>query len=274
MADLSAPRDELLQQIRALKTQRKRLRARLKRSRAEQEGLSALNEELTRQQARAVSAGSIPDETGMRYLFVVTYGRSGSTLLQGLLTSIPGYLVRGENGGAAYQLFELHRQLAALRDKHGHAPFATSPWYGIGGYADEIAYASIRQFMLATLIRPEPDSRVVGFKEIRWPDETLSEYVEFLRQVFPGARFVVNTRDHSQVTQSKWWTRQPDAAQALAEAEGRLMSLEESLGEDFFHVHYNDYVDDSGRLRPLFEWLGEPFDEATVKAVMAVRHSY
>ena len=30
------------------------------------------------------------------YLFVVTYGRSGSTLLMGLLNSIPGYLIRGE----------------------------------------------------------------------------------------------------------------------------------------------------------------------------------
>ena len=30
----------------------------------------------------------------------MTYGRSGSTLVQGLLNSIPGYLIRGENSAA------------------------------------------------------------------------------------------------------------------------------------------------------------------------------
>jgi hypothetical protein len=30
-------------------------------------------------------------------IFVVTYGRSGSTLLQGVLNGIPGFLIRGEN---------------------------------------------------------------------------------------------------------------------------------------------------------------------------------
>jgi len=32
-----------------------------------------------------------------RYVFVVTYGRSGSTLMQGLLNALPGVLVRGES---------------------------------------------------------------------------------------------------------------------------------------------------------------------------------
>ena len=31
------------------------------------------------------------------YVFVMTYGRSGSTLLMGILNSIPGWLLRGEN---------------------------------------------------------------------------------------------------------------------------------------------------------------------------------
>ena len=31
----------------------------------------------------------------LSYVFICTYGRSGSTLLQGVLNSIPGYLIRG-----------------------------------------------------------------------------------------------------------------------------------------------------------------------------------
>jgi hypothetical protein len=39
-------------------------------------------------------------------------------------------------------------------------------------------------------------------------------------------------------------------------------------------VHYNDYIADPSALRPLFDWLGEEFDEDRVRAVMEIRHSY
>ena len=44
-----------------------------------------------------------------RYVFVVTYGRSGSTLVQGLLNAFPRVLVRGEND---LYLLDLYRALA------------------------------------------------------------------------------------------------------------------------------------------------------------------
>lgn len=49
-----------------------------------------------------------PARQPLGYLFVVTYGRSGSTLVQGLLNSIPGYLIRGENRGVLYRLYQYH----------------------------------------------------------------------------------------------------------------------------------------------------------------------
>ena len=47
--------------------------------------------------------------TARDYVFVMTYGRSGSTLLMGLLNTIPGYLIRGENDDALRFLFDFHR---------------------------------------------------------------------------------------------------------------------------------------------------------------------
>ena len=35
----------------------------------------------------------------LRYVVVVSYGRTGSTLLQGVLMSAPHVMVRGEQGG-------------------------------------------------------------------------------------------------------------------------------------------------------------------------------
>lgn len=38
------------------------------------------------------------------HVFIVTYGRSGSTLTQSLLNTLPGYQIRGENGNLAWFL--------------------------------------------------------------------------------------------------------------------------------------------------------------------------
>ena len=51
----------------------------------------------------------------LRHVFVMTYGRSGSTLLMGILNSIPGWLLRGENRHAMRHLYDFHRSGLAER---------------------------------------------------------------------------------------------------------------------------------------------------------------
>lgn len=209
------------------------------------------------------------------YLFIVTYGRSGSTLLQGILSSIPGYLIRGENGGATYHLYKFHSAVATRRDaKHGSTSSPQNPWFGIGGYLDPVAFNALRRLLLTTLLRPEEDTKVVGFKEIRWLQTDLLDYVHFLRAVFPKARFIINTRNLDDVATSKWWATQPNARDNLDRAEQRMLVLLGELGDDAFHIHYDDYVANVARLRPLFEWLGEEFNASLIQEVMARKHSY
>jgi hypothetical protein len=273
MTEETSAEGGLAAQVEELEAERRRLRKRVRKQREEIDDLLGLRDELNARIA-ALHKGAAADADELDYLFVVTYGRSGSTLLQGILTSIPGYLIRGENGGALYQHFQWHSGLAALRDKHGHTAFVRNAWYGIGAYSDDVAYTALRQFALTTLMRPEADTRVIGFKEIRWPEEDLSEYVAFLRKVFPGARFIINPRDLEQVAQSKWWAKDPESPQLLATTEARLLELGDELGDDAFRVHYNDYVESPERLKPLFDWLGAPWDEQAVRDTMAVKHSY
>lgn len=228
---------------------------------------------LRSQLAAAQAALEEPSELG--YLFVVTYGRSGSTLLAGILSSIPGYLIRGENDQAPYQLFQFHRRTVESRESRSR--WSTQPgnaWAGIEGYDDAVALQRIRSLLTATLLRPEPGTRVVGYKEIRWWYQDVADYVQFLREVFPGARFVLNSRDHAAVARSKWWADTEDPMTELARREAILDGLRDQLGDDAFHVHYDEYATDVNALRPLFAWLGEPFDETAVSSVAAVRHSY
>jgi len=213
------------------------------------------------------------------HVFIVTYGRSGSTLLLGVLNSLPGYLIRGENRDAVYHLYKFHATCAAEKARHRKGGGAdrqddsTQPFFGILGYPGNKAIVTIRRLITETLLRPQPDTRVTGFKEIRWYQPDLAEYVAFLQRVFPDAKFVVNTRNHADVAKSKWWAEKDNSVETLARIEGQILAVTEQLGDAAYHVHYDDYVADPSVLQGLIEWLGEEYDAARVAEVMGVPHS-
>lgn len=211
----------------------------------------------------------------LSYLFVMTYGRSGSTLLTGLLNAIDGYLIRGENRDALHHLYLFHHTLETEKAREPAAATRrrTHPFFGIGDVPLSRSVNLSRRLALETVLRPKADTRVVGFKEIRWYHRDLEEYVAWLRQVFPGARFLLNTRHQPDVLASKWWSEGRDKSADLAAIETRLRTLAQSLGPDAFHVHYDDYVADPGVLRAMYDWLGEVYDEEAVRAIMAIKHS-
>ena len=209
------------------------------------------------------------------YLFIVTYGRSGSTLVAGLLNTLPGYLIRGENRDALHHLFLFHQILLTESRRGSKAKLrqTTHPFFGIGDFPARKSLAGIRGLALETVLRPQPDTRVTGFKEIRWYQPDMEEYVAWLREVFPGARFLINTRAHEDVLKSKWWAEGGDHSEHLEVTEARILAVADSLGDAAYRIHYDDYVADPTVLRGLFDWLGADFDEQSVRATMAVRHS-
>lgn len=217
---------------------------------------------------------SAMDDREYGYVFIVTYGRSGSTLLQGILNSIPGYLIRGENAGTLESLHDNYRKVEErLGSVKGGDP--TNPWFGMDQYSPEQAAASYRRHLQQVFLKPEDDTRVTGFKEIRWWRRDIVETLQFTQQVFPGARFVLNTRNAEDVIQSKWWAKKdPQAALAqVADYDARLERAHQELGDATYRVHYDDYVADHGLIEGLFDWLGESFDRQRIDEVMGTRHS-
>jgi Sulfotransferase family len=214
------------------------------------------------------------DREDLGYVFIMTYGRSGSTLVQGLLNAIPGYLIRGENSAALNHLHGFHKTMLeeSQRGNLVNRRKVTHPFYGMPDFPPEQSLRDVRRLVLDTVLRPEPETRVTGFKEIRWYQEDLADYCDWLRQVFPGARFVVNTRNQADVLQSKWWAKKDNTAY-LAGIEERILAVAHGLGDAAHHVHYDDYIADPAVLRGLYDWLGEEFDLASVRATLGVRHS-
>jgi hypothetical protein len=217
------------------------------------------------------------------YVFIVTYGRSGSTLLQLVLNSIPGYCIRGENANA---LFRLAQAWAAIETAEpmrgariaGEATGPDHPWFGAErADPDRLGRGLAEVFVRETLSLPG-GTRVGGFKEIRFhlAGGEVESYLDFITRFFPNPRFVFNTRSHQATARSGWWARMDPAAvkAELTSAERVFARMQKRLGNRAIALHYDDYAQDPEALRPLFDFLGEPFDAAQVAALTARRLSH
>ncbi|WP_083101239.1 sulfotransferase [Pseudophaeobacter leonis] len=213
-------------------------------------------------------------------LFVVTYGRSGSTLLQNLLNALPGYVLRGENANLLGSLVQSWQDLRSFYPEQlermriaGPLPSGPhQPWYGYEAIEVDQLGRDLAQVFLRNVLRPEADSRVVGFKEIRWhEDPALFEpMLDFLQRYMPRARFIFNTRDHAEVCRSGWWkTMEPAVVrQELQQAEALYGKWQAAHPESCLALHYNDYISGPEAWRRLFDFLGEPFDPELVQATL------
>jgi hypothetical protein len=212
-----------------------------------------------------------------KYVFIVTYGRSGSTLLQNLLNALPGALVRGEN---EYLLGPLARAWSILRHSEQQAKMhrerkissSKDPWFGFENVSSEALGASLSQSFLETVLRPEADTRITGFKEIRWHHDPLlfPEALDFLRTFFPRARIIINTRDHDQVIRSGWWKEHsPDHVRRQLEHAERLYdAYAQKHPSSCLRMHYNSYIQGPDAWHSLFRFLEEPFDAKLVTAAL------
>ena len=237
---VAPPLRRLLEEREQLQHRQRRLERLLAGQRRKARDLEQRVAELEAAGGTSGTAAASP-RADLRYVFIVSYGRSGSTLVQGVLNSVPGYLIRGENRAAPFRLYQFHQGITAAGDRFSRKEQLTSrdSWYGIDQYKS-------------------------------------GEALFRMRELFPGARFVINTRDHSGVVKSHWWTKmERDAALAqLREHERQFDEMAALLGEQVYRVHYDDYIADRERLTGLFGWLGERFDRAMIDSVMDVRHSF
>lgn len=215
-----------------------------------------------------------------RHVLIVTYGRSGSTLLQGVLNSIPGMLVRGENGNVFVKFFEIAEHMRSMRTTYPHAFTANRAWFGISGVSDatvlEALRASARSILIGDLT-DEASIACLGFKEIRYDElgDRLADYLDFLQELLPECALVFNTRDLGATSRSGWW-RESDAA----EVQRRLADVTRRFDEyaagrsNCFAIRYEDVTSKNQRLRELFAFLGADYDDDRVEAVLSHPHSF
>lgn len=216
------------------------------------------------------------------FLFIVSYGRSGSTLLTGLLNTLPGYQINGENEGALVALFKAVESLRYARNMYSRRNDSSEkPWFGASRISpDDFAREGIDAFFSAVL-RPSGSARAVGFKEIRHTERHLNEkglvaYLDFLTASFPGAALVFNVRNVVDTARSGWW-RKSDQGQVegnLQRLRDRMTDYAQANPKNTFVFDYDSLMADAGYFARLCDFLGEKHDPGAVAAVLAIPHSY
>jgi hypothetical protein len=217
-------------------------------------------------------------------VFVVTYGRSGSTLLQGLLNAIPGYRIYGENAGF---MFKLQDSYEALLSAHGHLSNPrndneSQPWFGSSRFHEEFVTQEFRKFVNSMLFQPQldPANWVYGFKEIRFNEmkhENIDKYIQFMKTLFPGTAIIFNTRNIGDVLKSGWWRRNDWAGlpEQLADFHVFCENYSKDNPHYAIHISYDALIlRDRKEVRRLFDFLGETLGDGEIDRVFRGSHSY
>lgn len=223
----------------------------------------------------------------LQYLFVVTYGRSGSTLVQGLLNTMPRVLVRGENGFYPLLVYRACSRAMAFRELHyNHRPRqVSSAFYGVRSVKRHRFVAAMRRLVVDTLLGPvdRAEVDVLGFKEVLWhevtPEET-ADFFDFLDEAFPGARYVLNTRTHEDVVVSGFWQKHDadEVFAAITRVEEIQAFLRETRPDRVHDTRYelitsdDDAVSD-GELRSFAEFVLGHCDDDLLERLQETRRT-
>ena len=224
------------------------------------------------------------------HVFVVTYGRSGSTLTQKILNAIPGYCIRGENANitqylsmvaeivAQEQFFKSRRlnislspeeRSSYLRDIIGTP---SDPWYGAELVDPQDLRLSLLNVFSEKILQLPPDCRVGDFKEIRQVMHPgfFKQHLDTIRTSFPNTKFIFQARNWEDVARSKWWANKPrDAVRERILTANRLFSeYQESHPEICFILEYEKYAKGATYVRSILDFLGENLSEESISNIL------
>lgn len=226
-----------------------------------------------------------------RHVFLISYGRTGSTLLMALLSNHPGVLVRGEND---MMLRHIQRAYNSVRERQRDAASSTSDsWFGAHLFTDEYLVPTFRGFLENFMVgdRNLDEISVLGFKEAHYDgkiygldgkalrdkkgvlmfDESLVVAdLEFLRKLFPDCLFVFNTRDPSEVVHSDF-----QIGRRVERFAGLNLRYQAWAAEyDGVVVDYSDIVEFGPQMQTMFDRLGITPDPEIISNTLSNLQGY
>ncbi|MCK0067975.1 sulfotransferase [Kordiimonas laminariae] len=211
------------------------------------------------------------------FVCIVTYGRSGSTVLQTVLQTIPGYHIRGENMNVLYSLYRAANAAHSTRYDHGNKDHGMEePWYGADKVVPERFSKKLIDIFVEEIIQPPSDARVIGFKEIRFHEagpEQFEDYLNFIHENLAPCKFVFNVRNWQDVSKSGWWaSMDQELVRGIVEScDSMYAAYQQKYPERTLQLSYDETKNNPAAFQPLFDFLGEPFDLEKVTEIVGRR---
>lgn len=228
------------------------------------------------------------------FVFIVTYGRSGSTLTQAFLNSHPDVLIRGENANLLYffckalavlrneKMFQMRRnfdQLVAGAEAQyiqGLLGKPYDPWYGVEKIDPQIFAKTLFDSFVKCILQPAGELVYLGFKEIRWTVDPkfFHEFLQIIVEYFPNTKFIFQTRSWKEVRSSAWWrTMYEKDVQQFIETSDRLFAwAHENYKNISLKIDYEDLKQSPLQtLRLISDFLALSFPEESAKDILKHR---
>jgi hypothetical protein len=173
----------------------------------------------------------------MEHIIIVSYPRSGTTVIQRILNRAEGTVVRGETIGSIVHLAEYVKLLEDMRS--AVVPLLVpdippnsdkNPMYGHDGIDTDLIVDSMRHAIeFGTLSCPQGTFRL-GWKENFINPKNLghqkSVYVlQFIQRLFPNIKFVFNTREPEMMKTSAIWKNKINPVEEILECKSFIESV-------------------------------------------------
>eukprot|EP00240_Pyramimonas_obovata_P003746 CAMPEP_0118925630 /NCGR_PEP_ID=MMETSP1169-20130426/3487_1 /TAXON_ID=36882 /ORGANISM="Pyramimonas obovata, Strain CCMP722" /LENGTH=378 /DNA_ID=CAMNT_0006866979 /DNA_START=218 /DNA_END=1354 /DNA_ORIENTATION=- len=190
-----------------------------------------------------------------KWLFIVGAGRSGSTTALSMLNRLPKIQLDGEHNGIVNNFLTLADAMVYTRnqgiEQPQHLHNRGASWFHTAvNVAPTEVYCLMQHWFFLHTGSDCSDDTIHGFKEIRY---TTRRTLDFMRDAFPTARFVVNVRKQ---VPTKEYQEMNRAADFTKNVTGTLQEWARQNSDRSFELYLEEFNTD--RFTQLANWLGIP----------------
>ncbi len=182
---------------------------------------------------------------------ILATGRSGSTTMLGMINQLPNYDIGGEHRGQFNALFNMYQMLEISYNFSSKSIGYGSAYYNRPQSKSQFFCWIQSWFVQNSGWKAKYDPRDVhGFKEFRYNQ---TEVLEFLYQVFPCAKYIINIR-HDVVAQHQSKFLQKKDIVELELRKKVLLSFAKSHPKNCYVMAMEEFSD-LQNWNTLFKWL-------------------
>jgi len=197
-----------------------------------------------------------------KFVLICATGRSGSTTLQRIVHTISNSNICGENYGAINDLLKFYNNIK--KSCEDNIPGNYSPieynelikknikpsWY------NSFDFNQIKkqlQQLIISMFKITEETKVIGFKELRWNLELLNTFLE----LFPNTKIIIHIKENiEEQSQSGWWKDEESSLKILKSQNKKYIHFY-NKNKKFCYLSKFENMFQEDKILELFKFLEE-----------------